>query len=165
MKENIHSADLCIVKAFRMLLGKWLQSAASQPHVCISREEQRRLERGMERSAAGARCAHEPWAPEWLSCSAETENGEGRKQKEKGGKKKKKARSKQQQVTGYWASWVSQGKLNCGATLGAVGMAAGWAGGDWQWLHHTWIRSSIHHLSLSPTDGRTPARLLRGSFE
>lgn len=23
MKENIHSADLCIVKAFRVLLDKW----------------------------------------------------------------------------------------------------------------------------------------------
>lgn len=34
MKENIHSADLCIVKAFRMLLGKWLQSAGERaPHL------------------------------------------------------------------------------------------------------------------------------------
>lgn len=34
MKENIHSADLCIVKAFRMLLDKWLQSGGGRaPHL------------------------------------------------------------------------------------------------------------------------------------
>lgn len=45
--------------------------------------------------------------------------------RERGRKKKK-----QQQVTGYCASWISDEKLKCSATLCAVGMAAvlGWLG-------------------------------------
>lgn len=48
------------------------------------------------------------------------------------GREKKKKKSKQQQVTGYCASWVSEEKLKCGAPLCAVGMAAGlcWRGND-----------------------------------
>lgn len=46
--------------------------------------------------------------------------------------REKKKKSKQQQVTGYCASWVSEEKLKCGATLRSVGMAAVlcWLGND-----------------------------------